>query len=189
MPYDEFVAAHFDHDHYEWVDGEVIEMSAIEDENNAITVFLCRLLGDYVELRDGGTVRVEPFQMYLQGRPAGRAPDLQVILKASVARLTRLYLDGPADVVVEVTSTSSRTIDRRDKFREYQEGGVPEYWIIDPLRKQAEFYVLENGHFVPAELDDAGLYHSRMLQGVWIDVNWLWNLPAKNEMLKQWGLG
>ena len=56
-------------------------------------------------------------------------------------------MDGPADVVIEIISTGSRSTDRRTKFAEYEQLGVPEYWLIDPLRRQAEFYVYRKGTF------------------------------------------
>lgn len=42
------------------------------------------------------------------------------------------YLDGPADLVVGIVSPDSVGRDRGEKFYEYAQGGVPEYWLIDP---------------------------------------------------------
>jgi Uma2 family endonuclease len=52
------------------------------------------------------------------------------------------YVDGPADLVIEVVSPESRVRDRREKFREYQVAGVAEYWLIDPMQKTGEVYAL-----------------------------------------------
>ena len=189
MSYEEFLQARFDHNHYEWVDGEVFEMPAVEDQHADLTDYLSTLLSMWVESKDGGKVRQDPFQMRLPARPSGRAPDLQVFVSKNLRRLKRLYMDGPADVVIEIVSTGSRTTDRRTKFTEYEQGGVREYWIIDPLRKQAEFYVLEKKRFIPAPVDEEeGRFHSRMLPGVWLDVDWLWKRPAKKQILKLWGV-
>ena len=188
MSYEEFLKARFDHNHYEWVDGEVIEMSAVEDAHDALSVFLTRLLSDWLDEKGGGRVANDPFQMRLPARPSGRAPDIQVILPKSLSRLKNLYLDGPADVVIEIVSTASRATDREIKFAEYEQGGVREYWIIDPMRKQAEFFILQKKRFVPAPVDEEGRFHSRMLPGVWLDVDWLWKRPAKKQILKWWGV-
>jgi Uma2 family endonuclease len=48
----------------------------------------------------------------------------------------------PADLAVEIVPTESRLRDRGQKLAEYEMGGVREYWIIDPERRQAAFYVL-----------------------------------------------
>ena len=50
------------------------------------------------------------------------------------------YLDGPADVVVEIISPESRLRDRGEKFAEYEMGGVREYWLIDSERHEADWY-------------------------------------------------
>ena len=189
MSYEEFLKTRFDHDHYEWVDGEVFEMPAVEDDHADLAGYLFYLLTAWVDEKDGGKVRQNPFQMRLPARPSGRAPDIQVILAKNLRRLKTLYVDGPADVVIEIVSTGSRTTDRRTKFTEYEHGGVREYWIIDPLRRQAEFYVLEKKRFIPAPVDEEqGRFHSRMLPGVWLDADWIWKRPPKKQILKLWGV-
>ena len=57
------------------------------------------------------------------------------------------FLDGPADLVIEVISDDSVTRDRVEKFDEYLEAGVREYWVIDPRpgQQRALFYVLRTG--------------------------------------------
>lgn len=189
MTFEEFLDTTFDSDHYEWVDGEAIRLPPIENSNADTVMFLARLLADYVEAKDGGKVRVEPWLMKVSPDSNGREPDVQVILKAHLDRLTRMYTNGPADIVVEVVSVGSRTTDRRDKFREYEQGGVPEYWLIDPLLKQAEFYQLENGRYLLAQLDEkTGRFHSKTLPGFFLDAEWLWTRPPKRELLKLLGV-
>ena len=101
------------------------------------------------------------------------------------------YLDGPADLAVEIISPESRARDQGDKFYEYEQGGVPEYWLIDPVREQAEFYQRSaNGFYLPVAPDAQGRYHSAALPGLWLEVGWLWQtpLPPLLNVLKAWGL-
>ena len=72
----------------------------------------------------------------------GREPDILFIAREHLDRFRDTYLDGPADLVVEIISRDSRARDRGDKFYEYEQGGVREYWLLDYLRRQAEFYQL-----------------------------------------------
>jgi Uma2 family endonuclease len=188
LSYDEFLESHFDHDHYEWVDGEIFEMPAVEDGHAELAGYLYYLLTTWVDEKDAGKVLQDPFQMRLPERPSGRQPDIQVILAKNLRRLKRMFMDGPADVVIEIVSSGSRVTDRQTKFSEYEQGGVREYWIIDPMRKQAEFYVLSKKRFIPAPVDEEGHFHSRTLPGVWLDVDWLWKRPPKKQILKLWGL-
>lgn len=78
----------------------------------------------------------------------GREPDLLFVAQEHLDRLQETYLDGPANLVVEVVSPESLARDRGAKFVEYEAGGVPEYWLLDPLRRWAEFYCLgEDGRY------------------------------------------
>jgi Uma2 family endonuclease len=91
----------------------------------------------------------------------------------------RAYLDGLADLVVEVVSVpESVERDRKVKFGEYQAGGVPEHWILDSESQQADFYQLdEQGAYQAAAPDVRGNYRSRALPGLWLDLAWLWQDP------------
>ena len=109
----------------------------------------------------------------------------------NLSRLKETFLDGPADLVVEVISPESRARDRGDKFYEYEQGGVREYWLIDPVRKQAEFYQLGKDKLFHAIIvGEDGLYYSRVLKGLTLQVAWLWQepLPPLMSVLKTWGL-
>ena len=43
---------------------------------------------------------------------------------------------------MELSANSPASIgrDRGGKFLEYREGGVPEYWLVDPLAQSLELY-------------------------------------------------
>jgi Uma2 family endonuclease len=174
MTYEEFLA-NPSIAHAEWVDGEVVSMPSVSEIHQQLTLFLLRLLADFLDVRGGlGVVRYEPFQMRLPERPSGRAPDLMVILNANRGRIRETYLDGPADIVIEVVSPGSAGTDRGDKFYEYEAGGVPEYWLIDPVRQVAEFYVRdERNYFTAAALAD-GVFASAVLPAFRLDPKWLW---------------
>ena len=91
--------------------------------------------------------------------------------------------------MVEIISPDSRTRDRRRKFREYQEGGVREYWLPDPGKRQAAFYVRDpGGRFQPSLPGPDGIFHSTVLPGLWLKVGWLWQRPPLLSVLKEWGL-
>jgi len=138
-----------------------------------------------------GRVLYEPFQMKTGPELPGRSPDLFFVSNENLGRLKRLYLKGPADLVVEIISPGSRAVDRGEKFYEYEQGGVPEFWLIDPQRKQAEFYQRgQDGVYRLVPPDSDGLYHSQVLKGLWLKVDWLWQepLPSVRNVLKEWKL-
>ncbi len=191
MTYEEFLRWDGENQHVEWVDGKVVFMSPISKEHSDVGLFLLLLIKHFVEERQLGRVLYDPFQMKTGPALPGRAPDILFVASKNLGRLQRLYLDGPADLVVEVISPGSRAVDRGEKFYEYEQGGVPEYWLIDPQRKQAEFYQRgEDGIYRLASPDAEGNYRSRELAGLWLKVDWLWQepLPPLLTVLKEWKL-
>ena len=175
----------------EWVDGEVIVMSPASNPHQSLMVFLGALLLHFVEANQLGRIFLPPFQMKLSTRPSGREPDLLFISKAKLSNLKQNYLDGPADMVVEIVSPDSQARDRGDKFYEYEEAGIPEYWILDQSRRRAEFYQFEGERtYKLIDPDENGVYRSKVLEGLWLKVDWLWQdpLPTLMSVLKEWGL-
>ena len=168
----------------EWVDGVVVMTSPASLRHQLIASFLTELLGTYARLHELGRVISAPFQMKLAN--AGREPDVLFIASAHLDRLKQTYLDGPADLVIEILSPESAGRDRGDKFYEYEQAGIPEYWLIDPLTNRAEFYVRDaQGLYAAQLLDQDGRYSSSALPNFWLHVAWLWQdqLPNVEDAL------
>jgi Uma2 family endonuclease len=116
--------------------------------------------------------------MRLHEPPRGREPDILFVAQANLGRITKQYLDGPADLVVEVISPESSGRDRGDKFYEYEMAGVREYWLIDPQREQVEFSRLDaQGHYTLALGGHTGEYTSIVIPGLTLDATWFWQDP------------
>ena len=191
MTYEEFLAWADEDCHAEWVDGEVIFMSPASMRHQLIANFIAAIFQLYVEAYGLGVVLTGPYQMKVGPRLSGREPDVMFVSNKNLSRLKEMFLDGPADLVVEVISPESRARDRGDKFYEYEQGGVREYWLIDPVRKQAEFYQLgKDKLFHSIIVGEDGVYQSRVLKGLSLQVTWLWRepLPPLMSVLKTWGL-
>ena len=188
MTYEEFLRA-YDGQHAEWVNGEVIPMSPVGPRNQQIANFLVSLLQHHCEAKQAGVVLSAPVQM--KTGEIAREPDVMVLLPAHADLIKpRSHVAGPADLVVEIISPDSRGRDRGEKFYEYEQAGIPEYWLIDPDREQAEFYHRnERGIYELLPVRE-GRFESRVLPGVWLEVAWLWQepLPPLLGVLKQWGL-
>lgn len=164
-------------------------MPAVTDQHDDVFGFLYTLLKLFVEHHDVGRVLSDPFQMKTGPNLPGRAPDIQFISKRRLNLIQRLFMKGPADLVVEVISAGSREVDRVSKFREYETGGVREYWIIDPELQVAEFYRRgRDRKFHLMEPDVDGRIHSRVLPQLWLRIDWLWDPPPLLVVLKEWGI-
>jgi len=191
ISYTEFLEWLDEDTHAEWVDGELVPMSPISLVHTKQGKFLLSLISIFVQHYRLGEVAYEPFQMKTGPGLPGRSPDILFVANEHLDRLQQTYLDGPADLVVEIVSPDDPDRDYVTKFREYQTGGVREYWIVDPQRRQAYFHQLDaNGQYQLAALDDQGCYHSTVLPGLWLREAWLWQepLPGILDVLREWKL-
>ncbi len=178
MTYEEFLTWANEDTLAEWVAGEVIMYSPSSLKHQRIMQLLFSLLSFYVEAHNLGEVITPPFQMRLETRPSGREPDLIFVADEHLERLKDTYLDGAADLVVEIVSPESEARDRGEKFYEYEMAAVGEYWLIDPERRRAEFYHLgEDGLFRFVSPEAEGVYHAQVVPGFWLRVEWLWQEP------------
>lgn len=181
--YMELYAANF----CEWVNGVVIKMSPVSKSHARMTYYLQTLLTTYFNLRPIGDVIDAPFVMKLDDNKTGREPDLQVILNTNSGDFSETGMKGPADICIEVVSPESVIRDHGTKFAEYEAGGVPEYWIIDPLRNEARFYRLNDAniyiHFAP---NTDGHYQTPQLPDFKLHVPTLWqeSLPSNVQVVE-----
>jgi Uma2 family endonuclease len=186
--YEEFLAA-YDDVHAEWVDGRVVVLTPPSTRHQDLALFLSVLLRHYAEHHRLGKVFIAPFQMKITaGRKiSGREPDIVFIAANHLDRLREVYLDGPADLAIEIISPDSRSRDREEKFAEYGAAGVGEYWTIDPKRKHAEFFELGADGTYRAAAAQQGTYTSAILAGFTLRVDWLWQdpLPTLASALKE----
>jgi Uma2 family endonuclease len=176
MSYEEFLAWADEDVHAEWVDGEVIVHMPPKEPHQRVVAFLLSLMTLFIQLFKLGRLLPAPFEMRAIPDGPAREPDLIFIAREHLDRLSPERLSGPADLVVEVISDDSVARDRADKFYEYQTAGVREYWIIDsrPGCERADFYVLDDkARYRPVPPGPDNRYHSTVLTGFWIDVDWV----------------
>ena len=58
------------------------------------------------------------------------------------------YWHGAPDLVVEIISEGTGRRDRHEKFTLYEKHGSREYWLVDPVTKLVEVWVLTKGKLV-----------------------------------------
>lgn len=160
----------------EFTDGcvEVLPMPTVNHQS--INRRVVRQFEDYAEQSGSGDVYYAPLPMWLN-EGMYREPDV-VFQKDKRLTPDDRHLLG-ADLVVEIVSDGEK--DRHRDFvtkrKEYAEGGIPEYWIIDP--KEQKVHVLRladgryqvHGEFVPGQTAD-----SVVLPGFTVDVSRLFGV-------------
>jgi len=182
----------YDDAHAEWVNGEVVPKMPASVEHQGTSMFLLSLIVNWVAYHELGKVYHPPLLVKLplpDNREVAREPDIVVILNGNSGRFAEQYFDGAPDLIVEITSPASRHTDRFVKYEEYETAGVPEYWLVDPDRQYAEFYQRDDaGLYRVAFSGSEGVYRSRVLEGFWLQVEWLWTRPPLREVLTRLGL-
>jgi Uma2 family endonuclease len=76
-----------------------------------------------------------------------REPDLLLVLDQTDPRNQEALWFG-ADLVMEVVSPDNPERDTRVKRVDYAEGGIPEYWIVNPLSESITVLRLEGTQYV-----------------------------------------
>ena len=188
LSYEEFVARVDESAHAEWVDGEAIIFMSPKERHQALSNLLSTLITLFVEWSRLGIVRAA-YEMRVAPDGPVREPDILFVSRAHLDRVTTDGLVGPADLVIEIVSEESVRRDRADKFYEYQEAGITEYWLFDPRprRQRADFYRLNGqGQYEAIPLDPEGRYHSAVLPGFWLKPEWLRaeQLPTALELIR-----
>jgi len=186
--YQEFLES-YDGEPAEWVDGEVAWMSPVTRRHDLIVIFLKAILLPFIQHHRLGELHGEPFQMRAAPHLPGRSPDVLFVSSPHIERVRDKFLDGPADLVIEVISPGSRTLDRGDKYTEYEQSGVGEHWLVDPERTTVEFFRLSSfGRYELVPMDADGRVHSEAVPGLWLYPDWLLQAPPVLDVLRAWDL-
>lgn len=120
---------------YELFNGELVEVPPESGENVSIATFL---LVHFASLLGHLRVRGHGLEIEVRGEPKNRYPDLTIIREEHIQQLARRntirLTMAPPLLVIEVVSLGEIQRDRDyiAKRIQYQDRGIPEYWIIDP---------------------------------------------------------
>ncbi len=172
---------------FEWTRGSLVTMEPTSDEHDDGMVFLVSTMRYYAEEQDARRVKADQFAERLDAKTV-RVPDVAFFKKDNLGKIKAIHSEGGADLVIEIVTPESRERDREDKFREYERAGVEEYWIVDPERRQAEFYRMHEGAYGSVAPDAEGRVYSSALPGFFIRVEWLWNRPKLKDALRELGV-
>lgn len=132
---------------YEIIEGELHMAPApipIHQENKGN---LFAELRAYGKKHNAGKAYDAPLDVFLPGIAEPVQPDVLFIVKERLHIVKPNRIEGAPDLVVEVLSLSNAGIDRGKKFRAYAKAGVREYWLIDPLARTIEIFVLRAGEY------------------------------------------
>jgi len=131
----------------EIIDGELFVTPAPSLRHQDVVLRLGSRLLAYCEHR-GGRVFVAPTDVYLSDVSVVE-PDVVYVRPENAGRLQRDFVRSAPDLVVEVSSPSTRRVDLGRKRELYERFGVPEYWFVDLDADRVEVYGLQGDRFAP----------------------------------------
>jgi Uma2 family endonuclease len=169
----------FPHDHLrrELIGGELIVTPAPTTRHQDAVAYLTIELGLYLRAH-GGKVFPAPTDVFLTDRDVVE-PDVLFVTKPNLARVELPFVRGAPDVVVEVSSPSTRRLELVRKRELYERFGVPEYWYVDLDAERVEVYGLAADRYGPPTLFLRGeRLTSDVLPGFEVEVDQLLAEPA-----------
>lgn len=95
----------------------------------------------------GGRAYISPIEVYLDETNVYE-PDVLYMSPDSKCKVLGKRLEGAPELVVEVLSPSTAKYDKREKYAGYEQHGVREYWIVDPVHELIDVWTLDGDKFV-----------------------------------------
>jgi Uma2 family endonuclease len=177
---EEFFALVPDGQKADLIDGVIYMASPDTPRNADITSFLHFLLRGFSRTGNRGKVYSNRVAFVLAPRRCPE-PDVAFISSERLSAIQETRVQGGPDIAVEITAKESTERDYITKRALYEEAGVREYWIVDPLQQRCTFLLLENGRYTEAPLRGGLYFHSAVLPGFWLDTRWLLGYPLPDE--------
>lgn len=129
----------------ELLNGEIVLMSPSPTLNhNRIVRNLTQIFSNFLEGKPC-EIFVDGADVYLSEKDKV-VPDLVIVCRPEILQDDGIH--GAPDLIVEILSPSTAKRDKGYKKDLYEKSGVREYWIVDPLNKAIEVYLLKNGKFI-----------------------------------------
>jgi Uma2 family endonuclease len=158
-----------DHLRREIIDGELIVTPSPVPRHQQVVMTLAGELYQYVKAH-GGRVFPAPLDVFFSDSDVVE-PDVLFVRPEHASRIERRFVRSAPDVVVEVSSPSTRRLELVRKRELYQRFGVPEYWYVDLEADRVEVHVLQDGRYgVPRVLVRGDTLQSAQVPGFAVEV-------------------
>jgi len=155
------------------LDGVLVIHSPANQEHEDIFGYLYTIFRLFLEMTGNGKVLGSRFVMRLAPK-WNPEPDIMVVKPEKCNNLKDGYLEGPADLVVEILSDATRDVDLNKKLPYYLKSGIGEIWIIDPESKKITINSTERVESY-SDPHSAEIIRSNAFPDLAIQVRWIWN--------------
>jgi Uma2 family endonuclease len=129
----------------EIIDGELIVTAAPATRHQRVVATVVIRLGTHCEAH-GGQIFPAPTDVYFSEADIVE-PDVIYVAPESLRKVEKPFIRSAPDLVVEVSSPTTRQLDLVRKRDLYERYGVPEYWFVDLDADRVEIYRLQGGRY------------------------------------------
>ena len=153
---------------HELIDGVLIEMPGPSVLHQRLVGWLFRIMAGFVQRDHLGEVFLTPLDVELSD---GRVvqPDILFVSSARSGVITDARIVGAPDLVVEISSPTTRDRDLIGKRNAYREAGVREYWFVDVDERTLTVWVASEGGWDALGANERGHAQSTVLPGLTVD--------------------
>lgn len=151
--YEIYAAMPSDGRRWELIDGDFEVNPAPSTRHQTVSRRLQYELMTAIEIPGHGQVFNAPVDVILSNTNVIQ-PDLCIVGSDQEHIISERGIEGPPDIVVEILSPGTSTLDRRVKHALYARFGVGEYWVVEPTSGRIDVHHLESDQYaVVARLD------------------------------------
>ncbi len=152
------------------IDGELFVSPSPSLRHQEAVATLLAALYEYAR-EHGGKALTGPFDVHLTDTNV-LEPDVLYVRPENVARIEQRYIPFAPDLVIEVSSPSTRSRDLARKKDLYEQFGATEYWFVDLEANQVEVRRLKGGRYgEPALVARGEALTSPLLPGFDLDAD------------------
>ena len=151
------------------IDGEIIMSPSPTSYHQQIVVRLLTQMVGFVDEQKSGEVLVAPLDVEFSEENIFQ-PDILFVSHERSSIITEKRIIGAPDLVIEVLSRSTAYYDLLEKHEVYEEHGVREYWVVDPMKHFIRVFANGNNGFVEIQkVTGEGIVRSSILPDLEID--------------------
>jgi Uma2 family endonuclease len=156
---------------YELIDGDIMRRTSPNLEHQEASMMLSTLMNTFILEKKMGKLYAAPMDVYLSPTDLF-VPDLVFVATGNPATMgPNRCIVGVPDLIVEILSKGTQSVDRGIKMRQYRAAKVPEYWIVDPRLQSVEVYEWTNtGYELASAAEEIGEIESKVLVGFKLEI-------------------
>jgi Uma2 family endonuclease len=151
------------------IGGELFEMTPSTIRHQQVVM---RVIASLLRWAEGSSAQILTAPGVLLSERDMPEPDVLVVAAEHLDRLGERYVEGPPDLVVEVSSPSTRRLDLVRKRGQYERFGIPEFWFVDLDADRVEVYTLvESRYGSPTIMGPDGTVRASAVDGLAVAVS------------------